>query len=36
VTINVHGRRVDAVVQVTKQGFAYVFDLCDRRTSLAD
>jgi quinoprotein glucose dehydrogenase len=26
VTITVDGRRVDAVVQVTKQGFAYVFD----------
>lgn len=26
VTINVGGRHIDAVVQVTKQGFAYVFD----------
>ncbi len=26
VTINVDGKRIDAVVQVTKQGFAYVFD----------
>jgi quinoprotein glucose dehydrogenase len=26
VTITVNGRRIDAVVQVTKQGFAYVFD----------
>jgi quinoprotein glucose dehydrogenase len=26
VTINVDGRRIDAVVQVTKQGFAFVFD----------
>jgi quinoprotein glucose dehydrogenase len=26
VTINVDGRRIDAVVQLTKQGFAFVFD----------
>src|SRR6185436_765979 len=26
VTINLNGRRIEAVVQVTKQGFAYVFD----------
>ena len=26
VTINVDGRRIDAVVQLTKQGYAYVFD----------
>jgi quinoprotein glucose dehydrogenase len=26
VTITVNGRRIDAVVQVTKQGFAYAFD----------
>ena len=26
VTIRVNGRRIDAVVQLTKQGFAYVFD----------
>jgi len=26
VTINVNGRRIDAVAQVTKQGFTYVFD----------
>jgi quinoprotein glucose dehydrogenase len=26
VTITVNGRRIDAVAQVTKQGFAYVFD----------
>ncbi len=26
VTITVEGKRIDAVVQVTKQGFAYVFD----------
>jgi quinoprotein glucose dehydrogenase len=26
VTVTVDGRRIDAVVQVTKQGFAYVFD----------
>jgi quinoprotein glucose dehydrogenase len=26
VTINVGGRRIDAVVQLTKQGFAFVFD----------
>ena len=25
-TITVNGRRIDAVIQVTKQGFAYVFD----------
>ena len=26
VTITVNGKRIDAVVQITKQGFAYVFD----------
>jgi quinoprotein glucose dehydrogenase len=26
VTIRVHGRKIDAVVQLTKQGFAFVFD----------
>ena len=26
VTIRVNGRRIDAVVQLTKQGFAFVFD----------
>ena len=43
VTITVDGKRIDAVVQVTKQGFAYVFDrvtgepgLADRGTARAD
>ena len=42
-TITVNGKRIDAVIQVTKQGFAYVFDrvtgdagLADRRTAGAD
>ena len=36
VTIRVNGRRIDAVVQLTKQGFAYVFDRVTGASGLAD
>ena len=36
VTITVNGRRIDAVAQVTKQGFTYVFDRVTGATGLAD
>ena len=36
VDITVDGRRINAVAQVSKQGFVYVFDRTNRRAGLAD
>ena len=35
-TITVDGKQIDAVAQLSKQGFAYVFDRVDRQAGLAD
>ena len=35
-TLTQNGRRIDAVVQLTKQGVAFVFDRVSRRAGLAD